>query len=139
MDPDLNIIREYALGFRTAILRCPKESLPVALRQFPKGSCGDASLLLAMYLSTKKLEPLQYIVGVKRRQSHAWLQLDDIIIDITADQFDESKDAVIVTKDDGWHKTFKIRTKHVADIGVYDRGTKMVLSSAYDAIMKTLL
>lgn len=53
---------------------------------FPDGSCGDASLVLAWYLRKHGItEPITYVCSNKRR-SHAWLEVEGWLIDITADQ-----------------------------------------------------
>lgn len=65
--------------------------------QFPRGCCGDASILLAQFLLNHGVETMYvcgnyYGVDEEKRQSHAWLQLENgIIIDITGDQFKYNK------------------------------------------------
>lgn len=57
--------------------------------QFPKACCGDMSIILATHLQILGFELPDYICGfLEDRRSHAWLRLDGICIDITADQFD---------------------------------------------------
>ncbi|MCU4601867.1 hypothetical protein [Acinetobacter ursingii] len=58
--------------------------------KFPNGSCGDMSIILATHLKNSGFDLPEYICGlhIDDRRSHAWLRLDDICIDITADQFD---------------------------------------------------
>jgi hypothetical protein len=46
---DLDGIRDAATLLRTAILRCPRSDLPT-FKNFPHGSCGDASVLFGQYL-----------------------------------------------------------------------------------------
>ena len=50
-----------------------------------------------------------YILGayddsIETEQSHAWLEKDGLIIDITADQFSDIHSEVIITKDHTWHE-----------------------------------
>lgn len=57
-----------------------------SLKDFPDGSCGDASLVLAWYLHKNGIsEPITYVHSNKRR-SHAWLEVGGWLLDITADQ-----------------------------------------------------
>ena len=118
------LMREIELQaklFRAAIESCASNELPVTLQDFPRGSCGDASLLLAKHLQNHGIWPLNYIRGQMATeeegnpQSHAWLEIEDIIIDITADQFDDITQEVIVTRDRSWHGRFDIESKGVAD------------------------
>jgi len=57
------------------------------------------------------------------RHSHAWIKQGDIIIDITADQFDEIKAPIIETKASPWHDSFDTELLHEADFHVYDQAT----------------
>jgi len=119
----LQVIEAHARRFRAAIESCEPKQLPITLRDFPKGSCGDASLLLAEYLKSKGIGPLTYVCGQivtdHQRgdiQTHAWLEMDDIIIDITPDQFDGVTQQIMVTKDHSWHEQFEITRREGADL-----------------------
>lgn len=83
-----------------------------------------------------------YVSGMRGkandRHSHAWIKRGDIIIDITADQFDEIKASVIVAKASLWHDSFDTEILHEADFHVYDPATIITLSSAYANILDTL-
>ena len=63
------------------------------MSNFPYGCCDDSCDLLAYYLYDRFQINTSQINGVYRDRipeeitNHAWLLLDDIIIDITADQF----------------------------------------------------
>lgn len=84
------------------------------LDEFPRGSCGEVSKLLATYFRDHGCGIFRYFCGVRRGKSHAWLQKDDIIADITADQFRDQNSSVIVTKDRAWHSKFKIAQESTA-------------------------
>jgi hypothetical protein len=61
--------------------------------KFPRGQCGNASDMLAQFLIDNGIDEIYYEFGVYcckgpyNSQSHAWLKMDDLLIDITADQF----------------------------------------------------
>src|SRR5690349_7985620 len=116
---EIEQIRFRVEQFRKALEKCPKNVLPIQFECFPAGACGDSSLLLAKYLENCGLGAFDYVCGELRKngdfQSHAWLQKEDLIIDITADQFDDISEVVLITKDNSWHKKFKIENKHPAD------------------------
>ena len=45
--------------------------------------------------------------------THAWLELDGLVIDITADQFDQ--EPVVVTRRSTWHRGFRIIEREALD------------------------
>jgi hypothetical protein len=82
--------------------------------------------------------PIEYVSGQRGRQSHGWLELDDIIIDITADQFGEEIDPVLVTRDKTFHKNFVERERISAHLEVYDKRTQALLFLTYKQILRQL-
>ena len=142
--PDYQI-RAATVEFRSLIERwiegCPASSLPPSFRYFPRGSCGDATPLLGTYLIDRELGEFQYVLGKKypsnKLQSHAWLQRDSLIVDITADQFDEVTQKVVVSRRSQWHRSFWQEVSHeVADFREFDGYALRVLQIAYDAILE---
>ncbi len=133
-------IRDDASKFRRAIEQC-KQKLGVSFEQFPLGSCGDVADLLGQFLQDQGYGEFRYVCGWRalssehQRQSHAWVQQDDLIVDITADQFEEIEDAVIVTTSSSWHRTFDIESEHAGGISVYDARTTASLRSMYGKII----
>ena len=76
---------------------------------FPKETCGHCSILLGLYLQEIGCLEVQYVCGERefgRRKSHAWLEIGNVIVDITADQFPERAEPVVVTQDRTWHGKF---------------------------------
>lgn len=56
--------------------------------KFPNGCCGGASEILIQYFKMLGYGDAEYMSGVDYKiSSHAWIRLDGICIDITADQF----------------------------------------------------
>ncbi|HBG04589.1 MAG: hypothetical protein A2075_21300 [Geobacteraceae bacterium GWC2_58_44] len=136
-DPFQEILFALASRFRLAILRSnPSTSSLGTLQDFPHGACGDASLLLAKYLQVNKCGRSLLVLGERHGRGHAWLQLQEVIIDITADQFDDQDDGVIVTSDSSWHSSFNGNIHNVADFCLYDRHTVFELTRAYEAITR---
>jgi len=80
---------------------------------FPKNCCGVTSNLLALYLEKYSFSGFIIVNGEKDGLPHSWLQKDTLIIDITADQFKDCDEEIIVTTDDRWHKTFTQRESHL--------------------------
>lgn len=96
---------------------------------FPRGCCQFASRILGLYLIRElKLVPVEIVCNGTRylqdkldefdrpvEQSHAWLEVGGFIIDITADQFYDCDEQVIVTVDRSWHDGFAGQTRHSED------------------------
>jgi hypothetical protein len=138
----LTQLRDLAIKFRTGVEKCDRRSLPVTFEDFPTGACGDASLLLGKYLYNSGFGSFQYVCGIRCRyrkeQEHAWLQQGEIIIDVTADQFSEIHESVIVTTDHLWYDAFRIRNEHEADYELYDDQTKDMFADAYRRIVANI-
>lgn len=79
---------------------------------FPRGACGDTALVLGQVLDDEGVEGFKYVCGNKyesdgRPSSHAWLQSGEWIVDITADQFPDVHESVIVTNKSEWHELWE--------------------------------
>jgi len=113
-------IEKAAIEFRNAIEACSSE-LGISFQSFPKGSCGDATDLLGTYLIENGLGNFSYFYGDVSSKvnniwsSHAWLQLDELVVDITADQFPEISQKVMVCSKSEWHTTLNGKFSHIAD------------------------
>ncbi|MGE5436799.1 MAG: hypothetical protein ACM3O3_06190 [Syntrophothermus sp.] len=136
---------KYCRAFRNAIEKCDKELLPINFANFPKGSCGDASLLLGVFLDVMGLGKFKQISGTKFIKteldrewiSHAWLQNSEgLIIDITADQFEDIHPKVIVTYISDWHNNFKKENEQPCSFDEYDSHTFEILKNVYKEICK---
>ena len=129
-----------ASRFRDAIIRCPRNDLR-SLRDFPRGSCGDASVLLGEYLHQTGYGQWDYVAGEREPDlhSHAWLEQDGLIVDITADQFSDINEPVIVTGDRSWHQQFSYpEPRHPALIDSYDPATRTILREIYARVMAAM-
>lgn len=96
-------LRRLCGRFRNSILAY-KQSIPGppwAFKTYPDNCCRLASNWLGLWLETQGYPGAMihsWIVMTSRTSplTHAWLELDGVIIDITADQFGESYKPVIV-------------------------------------------
>jgi hypothetical protein len=86
VDQRLDELRDAAVRFRQAIERCDQKQLTVCMANFPRGSCGDATLLLRTYLAAQGLGSFVYVVaerphrGLNSSQSHAWLESRPLLV-----------------------------------------------------------
>ena len=141
---DLQLLTLYAIRFRSALESVPVSELPVTLQSFPRGSCGDATLLLGTYLIEEGFGSFDYVLGERGDPigagwtSHAWLEQDGVIVDITADQFHDGPGEIIVCRGSKWHDGFHGVRQNVADYRIYDTHTAATLHAAYRAVCSTL-
>lgn len=148
----MNTILKYANDFRDAIERAAQAGETDELHffdKFPRGCCGDTSDLLAQYLCDNGIQTV-YVCGTYYygestydSRSHAWLLVDDdIIVDITGDQFRLNKELhyrdqrVYVGYEDEFYRLFEV--DYNRDVHEYG---EMCLSTArlrrlYGIIMK---
>lgn len=135
---------DIACAFRRAIETVPPDARPIGMQRFPRGACGDASLLLGAYLKDKQIEGFNYVCGERGVHeegtwtSHAWLQKENCIIDITADQFLDAPAAVIVARPSPWHASFEAEAPKESDFRLYSGYGVQPLWPMYGAILRNL-
>ena len=103
--------------FRMAVTRlAPFPQTFAALKQFPKGCCKDASFLFArlldarhgksdwVFVSAQRGPPLEWV-------THGWLETQDLIVDVTSDQFPDAAGLpmVLSSLDSAFHRTWESR------------------------------
>lgn len=65
--------------------------LYIGTHNFPSGSCRDASLILGACINESGLGDAKLLLGESDEgKTHAWLEHQNYILDITADQFDNN-------------------------------------------------
>ncbi len=103
-DPKLIRIREVAEKFRGALEKARCDSTVPNMAGFPLDCCHHASRLLNLYIHEHTdMEIFDEVCGEYHTKEHCWLERGDVIVDITADQFDEGLPAVVVTRHSDWH------------------------------------
>ncbi len=97
-------MHSIALQFRRAIEQVgPRDTVFAAMKSFPKGCCKDTSFLLARILNLRYgVHESRYVYGTRAAESlewytHGWLETAGYILDVTADQFEEVSEKVMVT------------------------------------------
>lgn len=126
-----DLLVSEATRFRYALEQCqpfarkPAFCSLAVMASFPNGCCKVSSQLLARYLVEQRVIPREHILfsvnGCRmpinkqwtgddeygnENQTHAWLETGDTIVDITADQFPDQSQKVIVTSNRLWHDLF---------------------------------
>lgn len=122
-------------NFREMILSLDQKNKPSVLKDFPIGSCGITCILLSQYIEDNTKKRCLYVAGEKSDGfSHAWLVVGKFIVDITADQFLDCSQQVIVTKNSMWHKQFKKINSHIVNIDAYQEQS-FIYWSYYNTIL----
>ena len=122
MDSDLvdeAEVTRLARSFRGALEETVSLRLP-GLAKFPRAACGDASRLLAQYLRDRGLGDWEIVSGFRndRSSSHAWLELGGLLVDITADQFEDGAEPVTVSRSSDWHAAWPDRSRSRCRVGL---------------------
>ena len=107
-DDDIcNAVRKFRNAIERYALDAPAEN---PLKGFPNGCCDHASEMLGKFLLDQfDLEPI-YVRAERfeggEPRTHAWIEFNELVIDITGDQF--SNPAVQVTRDRSWHDQWTV-------------------------------
>jgi len=95
-------IQDEATMFRKLIEICDKKNTDLVIECFPVRSCKLSSMLLSYHFL--KLWPELVITGISAATgkddhiTHYWLEIDDIAIDITGDQYNIISDKILNKK-----------------------------------------
>lgn len=82
--------------------------------RFPHGACLTSTIVLAQYLLRfDDKNAFSIVRGWNQNTSHAWLEYNEYIIDITADQFPEIDEPVYITADKKFHSQFRYQRETV--------------------------
>lgn len=129
-------VREVAEWVRSAISALDRSPLPVTWANFPHGSCDAATYVLAHFIqerlgivSTRAAGWLPH----GRSKSHAWLEVDGLIVDITADQF--GLPPVIVAAASEWHSQLVEVSRRPWSVGAHEWGREV--NPVIDALLRS--
>ena len=100
--------------FRQALDQIDWSTMPCQYREFPTGTCGDISDILAEHLYSLGYEGIEYVCGMLDETSHAWLEIGENAIDITADQFDSVTESVLFQLPGIWHSRIEEQERRKA-------------------------
>ncbi|MFF3597978.1 hypothetical protein [Kitasatospora indigofera] len=117
-------VRAAAKRFRAALVQVKptldqNEHRLGSLHAFPDGSCSEASGLLAVYLAHTGLGAWEVVSGgtpAGELGTHAWVEQDGLIVDITASQQGWTNPNVWLTSKPGWHDQFDEKKRVAAAV-----------------------
>ncbi len=100
---DIALLRDIASEFREKFETEDLSQAPGFLPGFPKGCCSWATWMIGHFLKYELEEDVLEIqaerVSDDGTDPHAWLVVDGVIVDIASDEFKDSAEKVIVTRD----------------------------------------
>ncbi|WP_157964616.1 hypothetical protein [Algibacillus agarilyticus] len=122
---DKNVIEDIK-AFRRTLESFSKSDFPSKTSfyncsGFPRGCCGDTAGVLGLLLTIKHKMECFYVSATglgSNNSSHAWLEVNGSIVDITADQFNEDGyevGAVVIGNDSHFHTLFHKVEKRLFD------------------------
>ena len=118
--------------FRHALETLDKRRVPPTLAEFPLGSCGDVCEILAEHLKEFGFGLFDYVMGINDiGKTHAWLEQDGVIIDITADQFSGFSEKTYICKTGKFHEQFSVQERHKAGYSMLDEKSKTELEEVH--------
>lgn len=117
----------------------------VELQNFPSGSCEVSSVILGLYLQSEYGLDVVQSVGKRpvsndyRENNHVWLTVNDsLIIDITADQFEEFQEPVFVGSESVFHSTFEVYETRSIDFSYLTRRGSVGYGGVYQNVSTIL-
>lgn len=141
---DIDQVLGIALDVRQAFDRLDVTDYPYFWGgKFPRGTCGDVTLILGAHLTNLGFSGFFYASGERRSRkentwvTHAWLKREELDVDITADQFHDSPGAVIVATSSIWHSQFTMHNLTDCDYRNYNP-VQVELYRLHDAIKPLL-
>jgi hypothetical protein len=93
------------------------------------------------YLQNNGHTGFVYVLGTRNGGHHAWLRRGRLVVDITADQFEDQNRSVIVEIESKWHELFELDDddkQHPSDFEKYNEAAAVQLRNTYRAIIRQL-
>ena len=115
-------VTEFYCALLTAIECESSFSEHHRFRSFPRDCCDWASEILVLYLNEKSYRNMRLVTGCRTTGSidtprHTWVEVDGIIVDVTAWQFKDMKGKEItVSNESKWHGEWDILPRDCAKI-----------------------
>lgn len=101
-------INETASRIRKVLEKNRDNTSDINFTDFPRGACGVTSELLGRYFRDFMNMEAYYVEASRDDDcTHAWVTIENLIIDITADQFDQ--EPVIVSYNSPWHDQWETK------------------------------
>jgi hypothetical protein len=143
---NLAVLKQIAREFRNKFESTDLSGAPGFLASFPDGCCSWPSYMIGHFLKYEMgIDPVEIQAERLTPDStvpHSWLMVGDVIIDITSNVFEDSKEKVIVSSKSTWHDSWDIKHKtEVSRIETFDKidfGDKLKPSQVYELLVKDI-
>ena len=127
----IEVIKDIATRARAIMDEHHDNLSRVYFGSFPSSACGNISDMLALYMGKKGIRQIEYVWGKRNGRSHGWLEIEENIIDITSDQFDDGQGAVYVGKSTDFYNSFTEQSRSTPSIssclvGAYKKFEKLM-------------
>lgn len=100
--PTINEIKEEAFKLRGLIDKCEKSNMKLVIDCFPIMSCKLSSMLLSYHFlevwPQLEVKGVSAATGIGDQITHYWLEIDEVAIDITGDQYNFIKNSELNNK-----------------------------------------
>jgi len=131
-------VDDLVIEFRRALDKIDWSNMPLGFTEFPAGTCGDISDILAEYLYQKSHQNITYICGESSDDSHAWLEVNGKAVDVTADQFDDVTEKVLFQDPEIWHHKYEEVWRRKAGYKDMRGPTLDDLNTVYNEVVRQL-
>lgn len=134
-------VLNICLLFRKAAQEISDERILDYFSAFPAGWCGTTSRALESWLKEQyPNEQFSYVCGYRNEASHAWIEWGELILDITADQFEDCDDMVnlVPLAESKFHKSFGNQRRRDITIWTDEREESLIYNRAKE-LFKTLI
>lgn len=116
---------EIGQAFWLAFERVDLSDAPGFLPGFPTGCCSWATWMIGHYLKTECGQSPLEIQGIRDgfdgADTHAWLSVNDMIVDITCGQYKDCPHPTIISVYSEWHSQWQVvKTAEIIPIFRYD-------------------
>ncbi|MEQ4707571.1 hypothetical protein [Providencia huaxiensis] len=142
----INELRKEALKFRELLNNCDKSNTKLVIDCFPIMSCKLSSMLLAYHFLKKwpylELKGVSAATGKDEEITHYWLEIDDIIIDITGDQYnmiDESELSKKIIKNRPFPSVHVEHISHSYLYNLFETREKVTFTTGFPTVKNSFI
>ncbi|ABC32157.1 hypothetical protein HCH_05494 [Hahella chejuensis KCTC 2396] len=106
---NLEKLKEQVCKARTVFEAHGREISDIYLGRFPCCACRAASDILGTWLTAHGYDNVTFVSGLRGEEPHAWLEMEGLIVDITADQFIDGPGRIYIGADKRFHDQFGLQ------------------------------
>lgn len=131
-------MKDILRHFCSALQQVNWSKMPAQFQEFPLGTCGDISDILAEHLYSNGFNSIDYVCGFYNGRSHAWLEINGYAIDVTANQFHDISAHFLYQQPELWHYKFEEQTRRKAGYKTFRGPAIQDIELLHDEIIERL-